>query len=89
MAGRVFKADDGTELREEDVALVIEARHEGFPSPIFTAVARLRAALAPEMCGAVMTSNVSGYSFDGRYRCKLSPGHPGDHTPDHVLWWPS
>jgi hypothetical protein len=73
MADRIFRAEDGTELHEEDITICVgiclgyvPTVHEG------TAAGRLRAALAPKTCGAVLWAVEAG---GAGYVCVLPRGH--------------
>jgi hypothetical protein len=66
---RIFRSDDGAEIREEDVRDVL-----GFCEVATDASDRIVAALGPKTCGCEMTWNDSGQTFVVG-RCVLPPGH--------------
>jgi hypothetical protein len=73
---RIFRSDDGAELREEDVRGIL-----GFCELATDASDRIVAALVPKTCGCEMTWNDSGQTFVVG-RCVLPPGHH-PWTPSH------
>jgi hypothetical protein len=80
---RIFRSDDGAELREEDVERVIStyvhrSTEWGDYDERHAAACRIIAALAPKTCGAilpVMMQNVGGRGYSGPQRCVLPPEH--------------
>ena len=68
---RIFRSDDGAEIREEDV---LKIRLRLWDSETHEAACRIDAALGPKTCGSEMTWNDGGQTFVVG-RCVLPPGH--------------
>lgn len=69
LSGRVFRANDGAEISEADVAdLLMDPPFCARP-----AADRLRDALKPKRCQAQMRLSREGWS--GNFQCLLPPGH--------------
>ena len=80
---RIFRSDDGAELREEDVRDIL-----GFCELATDASDRIVAALVPKTCGCEMTWNDSGQTFVVG-RCVLPPGHHPFVAEGSGGSWPS
>ncbi len=73
---RIFKSDDGAELREEDVRALTRAYEYGFgKGAAFEAADRVLAALAPKTCGALLPCVHDSDNCRHPHPCVLSPGH--------------
>ena len=75
---RVFRAEDGAELSEEDLlaAMELSKRASFATTPNHDAVLRVLAALAPKTCGAVLVNyDNTVVPYPQQFRCVLPPGH--------------
>ena len=92
---RIFRSDDGAELREEDVLRVIStyvhrSSEWGDPDERHDAACRIHAALAPKTCGATLKIGTFGTpTMPLVFKCVLPPEHHPFIAEGSGGSWPS
>jgi hypothetical protein len=83
---RIFRSDDGAEIREEDV---LKIRLRLWDSKTHEAACRIDAALTPKTCGAVLPCVHDSDNCRHPHPCVLSPGHHPFVAEGSGGSWPS